>query len=110
VNVTAALSNLMLENKLDNTQSLKLTIYRTGNISIYGDIIVQYIPLSGKPYEIGALRGVGVYTNIGRRNIEIKLNNATGKILKSGKLKVQYKSNDESKNPSVFAAEELEIE
>ena len=109
VNVSSALSDLQLVNQPDNMQSLKFTINRTGNISVYGDIEIQFIPTQGKPFEVGAVKGVGVYTNISKRNIFVKLNSNTGKELTKGKLKVQYISNDDSKKNVVYAEGELEI-
>ena len=108
VNVSAALSDLKLETKQDTIQYLKFTINRTGNISIYGDFIIEYIPVIGKPYVVGNVRGVGVYTNINKRNIAIKLKNNSGKILTDGKLKVKFISNDDKKTV-VFAEEEMVI-
>ncbi len=108
VNVSATLSNLKLDIQNETTQNLYLTINRTGNISIYGDIIIIYIPEQGKPYEIGTVKGVGVYTNINKRNMVVKLNNTPDKPLTNGKLKVQYVSNGETKRV-VYAEGEIEI-
>jgi len=108
VNLSATLSDLKLETLQDDTQILKLTINRKGNISIYGDIVIQYIPTQGKPYQIGEVMGVGIYTNINKRKIDIKLNNNLDKKLKTGKLKVQYLSNGNAK-PIVYAEGETEI-
>ena len=108
VNVSAALSNLKLDIGQGIEQILTLTINRTGNISIYGDIIIEYSPAQGKPYEIGTVKGVGVYTNINKRYLAVKLNNTSGKPLTNGKLKVQYISNGETKRV-VYAEGEMEI-
>ena len=48
VNVSASLSDLKMETQQDTIQNLKLTINRTGNISIYGDITIEYFPPQGK--------------------------------------------------------------
>lgn len=109
VNVSSVLSDLKLGIQQDTVQTLKLTILRTGNISTYGDIKVEYIPVQGKPYQVGAVAGIGVYTNINKRNVVIKLRNTTGGKLKKGKLRVQYISNDENKKPVVYAEGELDI-
>lgn len=108
VSVTASLSNLELEMQKDATQNLKLTINRIGNISLYGNLTVEYIPSQGKSSIIGVVNGVGVYSNINKRNISIKLNNNSGKALSKGKLKVQYTSNDDNKK-IVYSEAELEI-
>ena len=109
VNVSAALSDLKLDSQQNTIQNLKLTIHRTGNISLYGDIIIQYIPVQGKPYQIGTVAGVGVYTEINKRYMVVKLNNTSGKPLTNGKLKVQYISKGETKKPVVYAEGELDI-
>jgi hypothetical protein len=108
VKVNTMLSNPELENYQDTIQTLKITINRTGNISTYGDIQVQYIPLSGKPYTVGIVAGVGVYTNLSRRFVTIRLKNTSGKILTNGKLKIQYVSNGEARRV-VYAETEMEI-
>lgn len=109
VNVTAALIDLNLELQQNTIEYLKLAIVRTGNISLYGDVVVQYVPVQGKPYQIGSAAGVAVYTNLNKRYVIVKLNNTSGKLLKDGKLKVQYISNQETKKPVVYAEGQLDI-
>lgn len=109
VQVSNALVDLKLENRQDSIQFLNLTIARNGNISTYGDIKIQFIPSDGKPFEIDGKRGVGIYTNINKRNVTIKINSKQSKILKNGKLKVQYISNEEGKKPVVYAEGVLDI-
>jgi hypothetical protein len=108
VNVSSALSDLKLETREDTLHYIKLTINRTGNISIYGNLMVDYIPVQGKACQIGTVTGVGVYTNINKRDISIKLNKTSGLDLKNGKLKVRYTSPVESKFV-VYAEAELEL-
>lgn len=108
-NMQISLSNLKLETRQNDLQILAITINRTGNMSVYGDIIAEYIPAKGKSYEIGAIKGVGVYTNINRRNIYMKLGIDPGKPLENGKLKVQYISKGETKKV-ILAEAEIEIE
>ena len=108
VHVTTTLENLKLETLNDSSQYLKLSIVRTGNISSYGDIVIQYIPEEGKPYQIGAMAGVGVYTNIEKRNVVIKLKNSAGSVVTRGKLKIQYISNNEPKQ-IVYAEKVIDI-
>jgi len=109
VNVNATLSDLKLITQQVTIQSLKITINRTGNISTYGDITIQYIPTHGKPFEIGVAAGVGVYTNLGKRSIIVKLRNAPGTILKDGKLTVLYTGNNGTKKPIIYAEGELDL-
>jgi len=108
VHVSVMLSNLELISPQDNQQTLKLTINRSGNISLYGDITVLYIPKQGKSFTVATVAGIGVYTSITKRNVSIKLTNPLSKILEKGKLRVQYISKGESK-PIVYAEGELDI-
>jgi hypothetical protein len=108
VNVGIVMSDLKLEARNDSTQILKFNLNRTGNISTHGDIKIEYIPPQGKSYQVGSLVGVSAYTNISKRNVEVKLKNAAGTKLENGKLKVQYVSNGESKR-IVFAEAELNL-
>jgi len=109
VNVSATLSDLKLITQQNKTQTLKITINRTGNISTYGDIIIEYFPTKGKPLQIGTTTGVGVYTNLEKRSITVKLKNTPGTILKDGKLKVSYFTNDGSKKRVLYAEGELPL-
>jgi hypothetical protein len=105
VNVSSELSDLRLEMQQGSVPYLMFTINRTGNISVYGNIIIEFVPVQGKPFEIGEIKGVGVYTNIEKRKIALKLNNTSGKPLTNGKLKVQYISNEETKQVTYAEAE-----
>jgi len=108
VSVSSSLSDLKLETKPDSMQFLNLSINRNGNISVYGDLSVQFIPQHGKPYEIGSVKGIGVYTNIHKRSTSIKLNSPTAELLESGKIKVQYSSGSETKH-IVYGEAELDV-
>jgi P pilus assembly chaperone PapD len=108
VKVVSTLSDLKIEFEQDTIANLKLVINRTGNISVYGDIIVEYIPAKGKPVEIGLVRGVAVYTSTNKRNFSVRLNNTKDINLSTGKLRVRYTSPKDS--PYVLYAEkELEL-
>ena len=108
VSVSATLSNLELLPLQGTTQNMRLTINRKGNISTYGDITVQYIPVQGKPVLVATVGGVGVYSNISKRNMVLKLTTTSGLKLGKGKLKVQYTAKGDIK-PFVYAEGELEI-
>jgi hypothetical protein len=108
VNVSVTLSDLQLDNQPDDMHNLKISINRSGNISVYGDILVQYIPEHGNAVEIGQVKGVGVYSNLNKRNLTLKLNNVPGVSLNKGKLKVQYTGNGDAKK-TVFAEQELPL-
>jgi len=97
VQFSTSISDLLLETRQDTLQYLQVTINRTGNCSSYGNLIVEYTPEHGKPYQVGIAKSVGVYTNINKRNVFIRLEKVPGLILKSGRLNVRYTSPDFSK-------------
>jgi hypothetical protein len=103
VKVAVTLSDLKIEMQQDTIANLKLVMNRTGNISVYGDIVVEYIPSKGNPVEIGLVRGVAVYTSTNKRNFSITLNNKKGIALSTGKLRVRFTSSKDS--PYVLYAE-----
>lgn len=108
VSVGATISNPKLETTTENIQNLLFTINRTGNISLYGDISIQYIPQQGEPFEVGALNGVGIYTSIDYRKMNIQLTNPKGGLLPKGKLKITYNSKNDGKSV-VYCSSELDI-
>jgi hypothetical protein len=103
VNVNASLSNLALVTKQNKLQYLNLTINRSGNMSVYGNIIIDYIPDQGNQCEVGKVNGVGVYTNINKRNISILLTPPPGLSLTHGKLQIIYRSYEENKKSVIYA-------
>ena len=110
VKVSITLSDLKMESAKEIPNFLKFTINRSGNISSYGDIIVDYLPEKGKATQIGVMRGIGVYTDIDKRIIAVKINNINGSQFNKGKLKVRYINKEETKNSSLLYADgELDI-
>jgi hypothetical protein len=107
--VASTLSDVKISNEQKDLQTLKFTINRTGNMSIYGDLSVEFAPKKGKPFPVGTMNGVGVYTNIDKRNITINLTNDLDKKLKNGKLKVKYMSSNEKK-PVLLAKAEIDVD
>jgi hypothetical protein len=103
VSASVALSDLKLETDDANNRILTFTINRTGNISVYGDLKVEYIPENGKPVLIGVIKGVAVYTNLYKRYVSIKLDTPADVNLKSGKLRLSYNSRDDARKQEVFA-------
>ena len=108
VDVSITLSNIKLETQQDTIFYLSLTLNRSGNSSVYGNLAIEYFPIKGKPYEIGMVKGLSVYTNTNRRNVMIKLNKVQEMDFNSGKLKVRYTSPDGAKY-LVYAEGELDI-
>ncbi len=64
--------------------------------STYGNLIAEFIPDRGSPFQIGAIKGVAVYTTINTRYVSLKLN-ASSKDLKNGKIRLRYTSRKDAK-------------
>lgn len=92
VQASASLSDLKLETLSDNKKTLKLTLNRSGNCSLYGDLIAEYLPANGKPVEVGIVRGIGVYTSITKRYCSVPLNSTQQIDLSKGKLRIRFTS------------------
>jgi len=97
MNFHSELTDLRLEPERDQTTTLYMTLNRKGNCSAYGNIIVDYMPLKGKPIQVGKLKNIAVYTDIARRKISVRLTLVPGIIFKTGNLRVRYTSPDSSK-------------
>ncbi|MEP7252847.1 MAG: hypothetical protein ABI683_10725 [Ginsengibacter sp.] len=99
------ITNTSLHIEKDSIPVLKMTFIRSGNISTYGDIKVDFISDEGKVTEVGFVKGLAVYTPNSRRNISLVLNTVPGVSYKSGKLNIQY--SDESPRPVKLAEDEI---
>lgn len=103
-NVT--LSDLVLE-KGENGRILGITLNRTGNMSVYGDIIVKHISLKGKESQIGDVKGIAVYSPTLSRKFKINLENTPGVDYSSGKIHLIYKGQNETNSHKLAEAELL---
>lgn len=89
----------------DTTPGVKLVINRTGNMSSYGDIKVEYISPLGKVILVGNVQGVAVYTPNTKRRSFIKLNIIPGIDYRSGKLRLIYSTQRDDKGVELAEAE-----
>tara|TARA_B110000046_G_scaffold185956_2_gene230760 strand:- start:551 stop:1363 length:813 start_codon:yes stop_codon:yes gene_type:complete len=101
VSVSASISDIKLKDML-----LTFNLNRKGNISLYGDFLIQYIPEQGEPIVIVKAKGFGVYTTIEKRIMKFKLNKIAELNLNKGSIKIIYKARNGVKQ-EVFAEETL---
>jgi hypothetical protein len=101
------LSDITFEMINDSTPSVKMVINRTGNMSVYGDIKVEYI--SPQPLErvtqVGIVQGIAVYTPNQKRNCIIRLINSPSIDYRHGKLLIVYTAQREDRNTEIAKAE-----
>ena len=83
-----SLSNLSFKMVNDTLPTLKMKFNRTGNMSVYGDITINYISPAGEKTQVGLAKGIAVYTPNAVRWSQINLD----KNFKynTGKLHVVY--------------------
>lgn len=100
-------SNTSLDAEKDQAPQLNVTLNRTGNMSVYGDLSVEHISAEGKITPVGSVRGLAVYTPNANRQFRLLLNNAPGVDFKSGKLHIVY--SDQSGKAAKLAEGEIAL-
>lgn len=92
----------------DNTQpALYFTFNRTGNMSVYGNIAVEYIAPNGKTTNVGMIKGLAVYTPNALRKFKVMLDKKSNLDYHTGKLHLVY--TDESPRQAKLAEQELAL-
>jgi len=81
----------------DTLPLLTITFNRKGNMSVYGNVMIDHVSLEGKVTRVARVNGVAVYTPNTIRNMQVVLDHGHGVNYHSGKLHVTY-SDQSSKN------------
>ena len=100
------LSGLSFEQVNDTTPRLKLVLNRSGNMSVYGDLIVEHISPQGKVTPAGSVKGIAVYTPNPLRRFQMDLDKTSGINYHTGKLQVVFTTQSDVK-PVKLAETEL---
>ncbi len=101
------ISNPSFKMEKDSIPILKMTFNRSGNISSYGDITVDYISPQGNKTEVSIVKGLAVYSPNLKRNISLVLNKIPGLTYKEGTLHIVYA--DQSPKPVKIAEAEITL-
>lgn len=102
------LSDLAFQIVNDTIPNLSLAFNRSGNMSVYGDLAVDYISTQGKKIRVGIANGVAVYTPNVIRRFQFNLNILPGVDYRSGTLRVIYSAPSDVK-PERYAEAELAL-
>lgn len=102
-----SLSNLSMEVVNDTLPRLNLTFNRSGNMSVYGDVTVDYLSPDGKISEVGIVKGIAVYTPNTIRNFHLDLQKAPGVDYHKGRLNVIFSTQADTKPAAKLAEAEL---
>jgi hypothetical protein len=92
-----SITDLSISLPADSLPRMKFTINRTGNMSVYGDISVDYISPQGKTIPAGTIKGIAVYTPNQLRRVWIDLSKTAGINYHSGKLRITLSAPAEDK-------------
>jgi hypothetical protein len=87
---SVTISDVSFHQAKDTVPSLKFTFNRIGNMSVYGDITINYISPEGKITTVGIANGLAVYTPATKRYYNLALNQAPGVYFQKGSLQVIY--------------------
>lgn len=85
---------------------LGFRLNRNGNMSVYGDFSINYVAPDKTIYEVAKMKGVGVYTPGGHRNMKIKLNKPDNMDFSGGSLILVFTQNE---SKEVLAEAELKL-
>lgn len=102
------LSELALQIVNDTVSRLNITFIRTGNISVYGNLIIDYISPQGKTTRVGSANGVAVYTPNTIRKFQLNLNRLPAVDFRKGTLHITYSATSDVK-PVLYAERELQL-
>lgn len=103
-----SLSDLKMETVNDSLPKLQLTFNRKGNMSVYGDLKVEHVSANATVTEVGIVRGIAVYTPGEIRKFRMDLDKKAKVDYHSGRLKITYTSQSDTK-PEVLAVGELPL-
>lgn len=103
------LSDLKLEIVNDTIPRLQFAFNRTGNQSVYGDIIVEHISPLNITTPVGTVRGIAVYTPNTIRRFQMDLDKKSGVNFRSGNLKITFSAQSDTK-PEKFAEAVLKLQ
>lgn len=92
-----------------SSPTLLLELKRTGNQSVYGDFLTEYVNSQGNSIVVSQINGVAIYTPNKKRTIKIPLKALPGVELKNGVVNVYYRS-PQKQGGAVLAQTQLKLQ
>jgi len=99
------ISDLGFKMENDTIPRFSMVFNRSGNMSVFGDLTVDYISTLGKITRVGIANGVAVYTPNARRQFQFNLNRVPGVDFRTGTLRVIYTTSSDVKPVRLAEAE-----
>ena len=103
-----SLSDLKLDIISDTIPRLQLAFNRSGNMSVYGDLLVEHVSSQGEVKSVGIVKGIAVYTPNAVRRFQMDLDKKSNVDYHSGILKITYSSQTENR-PEKYTQAELKL-
>jgi len=89
-NATAAINKAFWYKGDGDKNMLHLEFARTGSMSVYGEVKVEHVSPAGKTTTVKQIKGVGIYTPLPIRTMNVELDGDKGVDYHSGKLHIAY--------------------
>jgi hypothetical protein len=106
--VEGSLSDVKFSNSAAAAEPIvHFTVNRKGNISLYGDIQVNYVSTDNITTQVGVMKGLAVYTPNTFRNVQLPLKKTPATDFNKGKLIVTY--TDPAAKNQVIARSEINL-
>jgi hypothetical protein len=100
-----SLSDASLTTGENKKHIVGLTFNRSGNMSVYGDLAIQYVSADGKTTLLKNVKGIGVYTPNKLRRFRVELDDDKPFDHKKGKIRIVYTLQTNDKTPTVKETE-----
>lgn len=102
------INDLKLVSNDDGSKSVEFDITRTGNSSIYGDIIILYKAKDGAELILKSMGGLAVYAPNKNRKFKVMLDVPESVSIDGGTLEVQYKAKAKE-GGEILASKKIEL-
>ena len=103
------LTDLKLNIINDSIPRFQMVFNRIGNMSIYGDLLIEHITDQGVIQHVGVVKGIAVYTPNPIRKFQMDLDNKAKVNFHSGSLRITYSAQSDSK-PEKYTEAELKLQ
>ena len=82
--------------------NLSLVFKRTGNRSVYGDVLIEHVSQDGQVTEMSQVKGMAIYTDIQQRTLDMALMSPAADTFQNGHLRITYTARDSQTILAIF--------
>jgi hypothetical protein len=92
-----SISDMQLIEIENNSYGMQFHLNRTGNMSAYGDVTINYTSPANEVYEVAKTKGIGIYTPGNLRIVKIKLKTQENINFNGGTFNITFTKNESKK-------------